>query len=156
MLEKIGKPMAAAMLCKTSKKSKKGEPKLDSVRRLLGIYFIDPWGQGTQKKPSRMLARNWKHQRLQPCLARYARKNKHGETRGKPMRSNQTLRVSWNPVNPQDCVWKNLYRNVMRTMLQERATIHCNITIWYTNFLCLKPWRYPQQKQQWIKNIPLQ
>ena len=41
----------------------------------------------------------------------------------------------------------------MRTILQEKVTIHCNIIIWFTNlFLCLKPWRYPQQKQQWIKN----
>ena len=71
---------------------------------------------------------------------------------GKPLRSNQNLRVSWKPVNPQDCVWKNLYR-IMRTMLQERGTIHYKITIWYTNlFVCLKPWRFPQQKQQWIKN----
>ena len=32
-------------------------------------------------------------------------------------------------------------------------TIHCNIRIWYTNlFLCRKPRRNPQQKQQWIKN----
>ena len=31
--------------------------------------------------------------------------------------------------------------------------IHCNIIIWYTNlFLCLKPWRYPQPKQQWTRN----
>ena len=30
------------------------------------------------------------------------------------MRSNQNLRVFWKPVNPQDCVWKNLYRNHQR------------------------------------------
>ena len=35
------------------------------------------------KKPFRMLARNWKHQWLPLCLARQARKSKHGETRGK-------------------------------------------------------------------------
>ena len=41
----------------------------------------------------------------------------------------------------------------MRTILQEKETIHCNITIWYTNlFLCFKPWRFPHQKQQWINN----
>ena len=69
------------------------------------------------------------------------------------MISNQNLRVSWKPVNPQDCVWKNLYQIIMRTILQERETFHCNITIWYTNlFLCLKPWRFPQQRQQWTKN----
>ena len=31
-----------------------------------------------------------------------------------PMGSNQNLRVFWKPVNPQDCVWKNLYRIIMR------------------------------------------
>ena len=45
----------------------------------------------------------------------------------KPMNSNQNLRVSWKPVNPQECVWKNLYQNTMRTILQEKVTIHCNI-----------------------------
>ena len=35
--------------------------------------------------------------------------------------SNQNLRVSSKPVNPQDCVWKNLYRNFMRTISQERG-----------------------------------
>ena len=33
------------------------------------------------------------------------------------MNSNQNLRVSWKPVNPQDCVWKNLYRIIMRTSI---------------------------------------
>ena len=61
-----------------------------------------------------------------------------------PMSSNQNLRVSWKPVNPQDCVWKNLYRKIMRTILQERVTIHCSITIWFTNwFPCLKPRNSP-------------
>ena len=27
------------------------------------------------------------------------------------MISSQNLRVSWKPVNPQECVWKNLYQN---------------------------------------------
>ena len=51
------------------------------------------------------------------------------------MISSQNLRVSWKPVNPHDCVWKNLYRIIMRTILQEKGTIHYNITIWYTNFI---------------------
>ena len=37
------------------------------------------------------------------------------------MISSQNLRVSWKPVNPHDCVWKNLYRNIMRTILQEEG-----------------------------------
>ena len=40
-------------------------------------------------------------------------------------------------MNLQDCVWKNLYRITMRTMLQEEGTIHCNIIIWYTKFISM-------------------
>ena len=67
--------------------------------------------------------------------------------------SSLNLRVSWKPVNPHDCVWKSLYRIIMRTISQEEETIHYNITIcWYTNlFLCLKQWSSPQRKQ-WIRN----
>ena len=69
------------------------------------------------------------------------------------MISSLSLHVSWKPVNPQECVWKNLYRNIMRTISQEKVTIHYSIRIWFTNlFLCLKQWRYPQQKRQWTKN----
>ena len=71
-----------------------------------------------------MLERNWKHQWLPLCLARSARTIRIVGTVVNPMRSNQNLRVSWKPVNPQDCVWKNLYRIIMRTILQERETIN--------------------------------
>ena len=92
------------------------------------------------KKPSRMLARNWKRQWLLLCLARQARKASMERLVAKPVRSNQNLRVFWKQVNPQECVKKNLYQNIMRTILQEEGTIDCNITIWYANlFLCLKP-----------------
>ena len=86
-----------------------------------------------------------------PCKT--SKNSQHVLTCGKSNEINQNLRVFWKPVNPQDCVWENLYRVIMRTTLQEEATIHCNVTIWYTNlFLCLKQWRYPQQKQKWINN----
>ena len=102
------------------------------------------------RKPSRMLVRNWKHQLLLRCLARKVRKERPVE---RLMISGQNLRVSWKPVNPQDCVWKNLYPITMRTILQENGTSHCNIFFWYTNFFrCIKQWRYPQQKQQWMTN----
>ena len=66
---------------------------------------------------------------------------------------NHWERVFWKPVNPQDCVWKNLHQIFMRTILQDEGTIHYNIRIWYTNLiLCLEQWTYPQQKQQWIIN----
>ena len=45
------------------------------------------------------------------------------------------------------------YRIIMKTIVQEKETIHYSITIWFTNlFLCLKPWRFPQQRQHWTRN----
>ena len=87
------------------------------------------------------------------CFARLARKTSMVKPVARLMVSSLSLHVYWKPVNPQDCVWKNLYRNMTRTISQEKETIHQNIIILFTNlFLCLKSWRYPQQKQQWIKN----
>ena len=37
----------------------------------------------SSRKPLRMQEENWKHQWLQPCLARLCKKNKHGESRTK-------------------------------------------------------------------------
>ena len=44
------------------------KPKLDSARRLRGIYFIDLRTRSS-KKPLRMLERNWKHQWIPLCFA---------------------------------------------------------------------------------------
>ena len=101
----------------------------------------------SSRKPLGMQEENWKHQWLLLCLARQARQVSMERPVARLMISSPNLRVSWKPVNPQGCVWKNLYRNIMRTMLQEKVTIHCNITSWYTNlFLCLKQWRFRMQK----------
>ena len=104
------------------------EPKLDNARRFRGIYFID-----LEDKDFKETIRN-AHKKLETPMARAvpcktSKKSKHGETVAKPMSSNQNLRVSWKPVNPQDCVRKNLYRIIMRTILQVRGTLHCNIRI---------------------------
>ena len=104
-------------------------------------------------RPSRMLGRNWKHQWLQLRLARKARTIRIWWLVVNPMRPNQNLRAFWKPVNLQDCVWENLYRIIMKTILQEKETIHGSITIWYTHlFLCPKPWTFLQERQQWIRN----
>ena len=73
-----------------------------------------------------------------------------------PMRSNQNLRFFWKLVNLQDCVSENLYRLIMKTILQEKVTIHCSITIWYTNlFLCTKAMKFSAVKaavdKEWEK-----
>ena len=121
------------------------KPQLDNARKLLGFF---PWpGTRNSKRPSKMPVKNWKH------LARQARKVSMERPVARLMSWSQNLRVSWKPVNRQDCVWKNLYRTIMKTILQVKETIHCSTLIWYTNlFLCLKLWKFLQQKQQWIRN----
>ena len=71
------------------------------------------------KKPLGMLERNWKHQWLPLCLARHARKVRKGRPVARLVISSQNLRVFWKPVNPQECVWRNLYRITVRTILQQ-------------------------------------
>ena len=116
--------------------------KLDNARRLRGIYFIDP--EDKEFREIIKSARRKKETPMAPAIGRPV---------ARLMRLNQNLRVFWKPVNPPECAWKNLYRMIMRTIFQERETNHCNIIIWYTKlFPCLKPWRFPQQKQQWINN----
>ena len=60
----------------------------------------------SSKKPLGMLERNWKHQWLQR-FAIHARKTSMGRPVARLMTSSQNLRVSWKPVNPQECGWKN-------------------------------------------------
>ena len=38
-------------------------------------------------------------------------------------------------MNPQECVWEIRYRIIMKTILQEKETIHYSITIWFTKFI---------------------
>ena len=37
-------------------------------------------------------------------------------------------------MNLQDCVWENHYQIIVKTILQEKETIHYSVTIWFTNF----------------------
>ena len=76
------------------------------------------------RKPLRILARNWKHHWLPLCLARQARTVSMGRLVVNPMSSNQNLRVFWKLMNLQDCVWEIHCRLIMKTILQEKETIH--------------------------------
>ena len=126
---------------KLKEKQKWSEEKihLDNARKLRGICFIDPEDKAfketiknARKKLERPMAL------AMPCKASKKQENMERPV-ANPMRLNQNLRVCWTPVNLQDCEEKNLYRIIMKTILQEKETIHCNIIIWYTNLiLCLK------------------
>ena len=65
------------------------------------------------------------------CFARQARKESMERPVARPMISSLNLHVSWKPVNPQECVWKKLYRNIMRNLSQDKGTIHYSITTWW-------------------------
>ena len=101
------------------------------------------------RKPSRMLVRNRKHQLLLLCFAKLWRRIvgvMH------PTKSRQDLacilEASESTSVRENCCWL-----IMKTILQERETVHYSIIIWYTNlFLCLKLWRFQQQRQQWTRN----
>ena len=106
------------------------------------------------KRPSRILERSWKHQSLLLCVAKNMKNNKNCWSGASNKIKKQDLRAFWKLVNLQDCVWENHYQIIMKTILQEKVTIHYSIKIWFTNlFLCLKPWRFPQQKQQWTRTV---
>ena len=46
------------------------------------------------------------------------------------MISSLNLHVSWKPVNPQECVWKNLNRNIMRNnSLQHYNLVHMFVLV---------------------------
>ena len=50
------------------------------------------------------------------------------------------------------CASHMISAKIMEDHIAGKGTIHQNITTWYTNlFLCLKPRRFPQQRQ-WTKN----
>ena len=86
-----------------------------------------------------------------PCKT--CKKSKHWEIRSKThdFKSNFAC-ISEASESKRMLVWKNLCQIIMRTILQERETIHYKVTIWYRNlFLCLKLWKFLLQKQQWIK-----
>ena len=72
------------------------------------------------------------------------------------MISSQNLRVSWEPVDLQDCVWDNLLPNNHEDHIAGKETTHCNIKIWFTNlFLMPQAMKIPAAKaavdKEWEK-----
>ena len=114
------------------------KPKLDNARRLRGIYFIDPEDKELIQRNHEECSKEIGNTNL---LCKTSKKSKHGETRGKTndfkskfayiLEASESTRLRME---------ESLFQFIMRTILQEKETIHYNITIWDTNlFLCLKP-----------------
>ena len=111
--------------------------KLDNARRLRGIYFIDPVDMEFKEIIQNARRKLGKHQWLQPCLARQARTVSMRRPVARLMISSLNFHVSWTPRIHKDAYGRisTLYRNIMRTILQEKETIHCNITIMVHKFI---------------------
>ena len=128
------------------------KPKLDNARKLREIYFIDP--EDKEFKETIKNARKKLDTPMAPTVhCKTSKTCKHGVTRGK---SNE-IKSKLVCIFGSQWIHKTAYGRFFTESpwgpcCRERGTIHCNITILYTFFLCLKPWRFPQQRQQWRNN----
>ena len=82
------------------------------------------------KKPSRMPVRSWKHQWLLPCPCKIMKKC---GSDGSNKTTNKTSVYSGSWWIYEKCEWEIRYRIIMKTMLQEKETIHYSIKKWFTN-----------------------
>ena len=124
---------------------------LDNARKLRRIYFIDL--EDKEFKETIKNTRKKLETSVAPAMPCKIIKSKKIVGVVHPLKSRQNWRVFWKLVNLQDCVWENHRRIIMKTILQEKEIIHCNIIIWFTNLsLCFKPWKFSQQRQQWTRN----
>ena len=99
---------------------------LNNTQKLRGIYFIDP--DDKEFKETIKNARKKLETPMAPAMPCKILKNKIVES-VHPIKSKQNLRVFWKLVNLQDCVWENHCRLIMKTILQEKETIHYSIKI---------------------------
>ncbi len=106
-------------------------------------------GLRNSRKQSRTRVKSWKHQWLPLCLVKLWKIVGVED----PTKWKQNLRVFWKLMNRQKCEWETRYRNITKTILQEKMKIHYCTATWFTNlFLCLKLWKFLQQKQLWTRN----
>ena len=146
----IWKTMGKNAKLKEKQKWSNAKLHLENARKLRGIYFIDP--EDKEFKETIKNARKKLETSVAPArLCKIMKKKIVGVM--DPTKLKQDLRVFWKLMNLRDCVWEIQHRIIMKTILQEKETIHYSITIWFTNlFLCLRPRKFQQQKQQLTRN----
>ena len=110
---------------------------LENARKLRGIYFIDP--EDEEFKETIKNVRKKLETSVAPALPSKTMK-KNCVSGGSNKIKKQNLRVFWKLMNLRECEWEIRCRIIiMKTILQEKETIHYSITIWFANlFLCLK------------------
>ena len=111
---------------------------LDNARKLRGIYFIDP--EDKEFKETIKNARKKLETSVAPAMPCKIMKKKCGSGGSNKIKTklacileadeSTRLRMGNSLIH---------YQIIMKTILQEKETIHYSITIWFTNlFLCLK------------------
>ena len=113
--------------CQAEGRSKSGSMKklhLENARKLRGIYFIDP--EDKEFKETIKNARKKLETSVAPAMPCKIMKKNCGSGGFNKIKK-QNLRVLWKLMNPQDCVWENHCRLIMKTTLQEEETIHYSI-----------------------------
>ena len=89
------------------------------ARSLMARTFIDP--EDMAFKEIIKNARRKLETPMAPAMTcKTCKKNNHGRPLARLMISSLNSHVSWKLVNPQGCLWKNLYRNIMRIISQEK------------------------------------
>ena len=114
------------------------KPKLDNARRLRGIYFIDP--EDKEFKETIRNARKKLETPMAPAMpCKTCKKSKHGKTRGKTNDFKSKFACILEASESTRLRMEESLPKLHEDHIAGKGTIHCNITIWYTNlFLCLK------------------
>ena len=134
-LDEIGKK------CQAEEKHKWAieKPKLDNARRLRGIYFIDT--EDKEFKEAFKNARRKLETPVAPAMpCKISKNNQNWVTRGKSNEMKSKLACILEASGSTRLRVGESLPNHHEDHIVGKETIHCSITIWYTNlFLCPKP-----------------
>ena len=131
----IWKTMGRNAKLKEKRKRSNENSHLEKARKLRGISFIDP----EHKEFEEAIKTARKNLETSVALAMPCKIVKKNCGIGGFNKLKQDLRAIWKLTNLQDSVLENHCHIIMKTMLQEKETIHHSITMWFTNlFPCLK------------------
>ena len=126
--------------------------KARQFQKIRWYFLCRTWWWGNSRISWKMLVENWKFRCQPQCLANF-----NLISTGIPVaqlkNTRQNMLVLLRPTNLPESVWKDLFASIMKTILQGKEWTHWTIAILCTSsFLCLKPWKYQKQRQQWRKN----
>ena len=114
------------------------KPKLDNARKLRGIYFIDP--KDKEFKETINNARKKLETPVAPAMpCKMSKNSQNWVARGKSNEIKLKLACIFEVSESPRLRMGNSVPNHHEDHIAGKETIHCGITIWFTNlFLCLK------------------